>query len=140
MLSLFISIDFLKATNPPLLGYGVGLSSGGGSFLVSGKSSFSLAETDWARNILEAGMLLGSVYILYRISLSIHIFNQALKSILISRNPIPFAFLGFIIPSLLVGSITGNGTSNAYNWLFVGFTMAISRVYFEEHQPGEEVK
>lgn len=134
MLALFISLDFFKSANPPLLGYGLGLSSGGGSFLVTGKSSFGLAETDWARNVLEAGMLLGTAYIFYRIFLTIHISNEALKSILTSRNPIPFLFLGFTVPTLLVGSITGNGTSNVYNWLFVGFALAINRVYSQETQ------
>src|SRR5690606_29850653 len=103
MLSLFISIDFFKNANPPLLGYGLGLSSGGGSFLVTGQRNFGLAETDWARNVLEAGLLLGTAYIFYRIFLSLHILNQAIKSILKNRNPIPFVFLGFLLPSLLVG-------------------------------------
>jgi hypothetical protein len=135
MLDMFITIDFFKATNPPLLGYGLGLSSGGGSFLVTGKSSFGLAETDWARNVLEAGLLLGTAYIFYRVFLTIHIVNDSIRSMIKSKNPIPFIFLGFLVPSLLVGSITGNGTSNIYNWLFVGFSMALNRVYLK----GDEV-
>lgn len=132
MLSIFINIDCLTNGDITFLGFGLGLSSGGGSFLVTGKSSFVLAETDWARNILEAGVLLGAVYIFYRIFLSIHIFNGALHGILKSRNPMPFVFLGFVLPSLLIGSITGNGTSNVYNWLFVGFSLAINRLYLQE--------
>jgi hypothetical protein len=44
------------------------------------------------------------------------------------------------VPSLLIGSITGNGTSNIYNWLFVGFSIAINRVYLqnEEYQTQED--
>jgi hypothetical protein len=129
MSSLFIDIQFFKSTNPPLLGYGLGLSSGGGSFLATGTSNFGLAETDWARNVLEAGLLLGTAYIFYRIFLTIEIVNTAIKGTILSRNPIPFIFLGFVVPSLLIGSITGNGTSNIYNWLFVGFAFAVNRIY-----------
>ena len=132
MLSLFVSIDFLASGVLNFLGFGLGLSSGGGSFLVTGRSSFTLAETDWARNLLEAGVLLGAAYILYRIFLSLHLLHGAIVSIIRSKNPMPFVFVGFIIPCLLAGSITGNGTSNVYNWIFVGLSLAANRVYFQE--------
>jgi hypothetical protein len=138
MASLFIDIQFFKSTNPPLLGYGLGLSSGGGSFLVTGISKFGLAETDWARNVLEAGLLLGTGYIFYRIFLTIDIVNAAIKGTILSRNPAPFLFLGFVVPSLLIGSITGNGTSNIYNWLFVGFAFAVNRIYLTRPEVEKE--
>ena len=130
MLSIFINFEYIKHAN--FLGYGLGLSSGGGSFLVTGKKYFALAEGDWARNILEAGIFSGTIYVFYRIFLSVQIINEALKSLLKSKNPMPVVFLGFVLPSLLIGSITGNGTSNVYNWLFVGFSLALNRVYLED--------
>jgi hypothetical protein len=138
MLSIFLNADFVRQGGVSNLGFGLGLSSGGGSFLVTGRSSFVLAESDWARNILEAGLFLGGVYILYRIFLSFHIVYRALNSTIVSRNPVPVVFLGFLLPSLLVGSITGNGTSNVYNWLFVGFSLALNRIYFSADTSDED--
>lgn len=131
ILSTVFDPSFLFMSDISLLGFGLGLSSGGGSFLANGVRSFVLAETEWSRNILEAGLLLGSLYIIYRIFLVLKIFLNSSKVMLKTKSPIPLIFFSFTFPSLFSGSITGNGTANVYNWIFVGICFAVNKIYLE---------
>ena len=54
----------------PLIGYGLGVGTNAGSFMVSGKISFLLAEGEWSRVVLESGPILGLIYLGLRMTLA----------------------------------------------------------------------
>ncbi len=77
-----------------LLGQGIGLGTNVGAQLTSGHVHFVLAEGEWARNILEAGVLLGSFFLAYRVWLA---FSLGAHSVLAARS-------GKMLPMLLAGT------------------------------------
>ncbi|MEW6611897.1 MAG: hypothetical protein ACOY5C_13265 [Pseudomonadota bacterium] len=131
--------SFTEFTNyiieTPVLGHGVGYGTGGGAKLATGKMDFTLVEDEWSRVLLESGVVLGLLYIAYRILLVSWLFVQAVRATRRSHNPLPLALLGFIGIVLLNGQITSQGTIMGYGWLFAGFLMAANRLGL---RPGSE--
>jgi len=118
-------IIFLRhVLTAPVLGFGVGFGTGGGSQLATGKASLVLAEDEWSRIILESGPGFGLAFIIYRGVLTSFIFMQSLQSARRDNNILPMIFFGFIGYHLFNGQITHIGTLLGYNWLFVGLIMA----------------
>ncbi|MFA5983160.1 MAG: hypothetical protein WC782_04010 [Methylococcaceae bacterium] len=111
-------------TSSPMLGYGVGFGTGGGSQLSLGTAQIALAEDEWSRIILESGPGFGLAYILYRIVFTFHLGLLSLQSAMKNNNLLPIMLLGFIGFHTLAGQISQNGTIMGYNWLFVGLIMA----------------
>ena len=113
-------------TDAPLLGYGLGIGTSGGSLLSTGKMNSVLPEDEWSRVTLESGALSAFIYLGYRIFLSLRIFGDCVRSAR-TNNLLPMIFLGFIGFYTLAGQITHNGTIQGYNWVFIGLTMAAAR-------------
>jgi len=116
----------------PPAGYGIGL-AGNASWRLGLRDeviSFhsldetNAAETDWGRNILEMGPILGCFFILFRISFVIRLVREALAATRRSGHSFPWLLCTYVAGMLFSGQITGNGTVNGYVWLFVGFCMA----------------
>ena len=82
------------------------------------------AETDWGRNILELGPILGSIFIIFRLTFAATLLRNGLRATQWSDHPFPLMLALFISVLLIYWQITGNGTLNGYAWLFVGFSMA----------------
>ncbi len=124
--------DFVDFTNlvgtTPALGYGLGM---GGNAAVTlnvraegQRTAGALAETDWARHIVDLGPVFGPGYILLRIALTVWLGLVVLKAVRRGVGPLPallFAYVGYV---LLLGQMTGQGAINGYAWLFLGFTLA----------------
>jgi hypothetical protein len=68
-LNAFIE-PFARLSEAGLIGNGIGLGTSVGSKLASGSVQFLLAETEWARVVLEAGPVLGFAFIGYRVWLA----------------------------------------------------------------------
>ena len=112
--------------NAPLLGYGLGIGTSGGSLLSTGKMKSVLPEDEWSRITLEVGPLFAFIYLGYRIFFSLKIFGDCIRNAR-NNNLLPMIFLGFIGFYILAGQITHNGTIQGYNWIFIGLTMAVAR-------------
>jgi hypothetical protein len=125
------SFRVLLEKTPPQ-GYGLG-SAGNGAWRLGtrnqliefeGGAESGAAETDWGRNILELGPVFGCMFIAYRIAFVIWLAKKTLAATVRSGHPLPWVFFAFVWIIMFNGQITGNGTENAYGWLFTGFALA----------------
>jgi hypothetical protein len=118
-------------SDTPLLGYGLG-SAGNAAWRLqtdpppwsASPEKLAAAEGDWGRHILELGPIFGCLFILYRVALTIWLAKEALAATRRSGHPLPWLLFAFVGILIFNGQITGNGTTNAYGWLFTGFCLA----------------
>jgi hypothetical protein len=129
--ALYGFVDFTRLwDNTPVLGYGLGLGGNASTTLgvkIDGGDPLSLAETDWARHIVDLGPVFGTGYIVFRIVLVLWLGVLVLKATRRGAGPLPlllFAYAGYV---LLLGQVTGQGAVNAYAWLFTGLCIAAAR-------------
>lgn len=128
------SFIFSADEDIPYLGHGLGVGSIGGAFLITGTSSFALAESEWARIQLENGYFIGFLYIMFKLYLAYYILKNALFATLASGSPIPLIMVGFIFPTILIGQMTMNGITMGFGWIFLGYSMAVNKVFlYKEH-------
>jgi hypothetical protein len=130
--ALYGFIDFTRLWDrTPVLGYGLGLGGNASTTLgvkIDGGDPVSLAETDWARHIVDLGPVFGTGYIAFRIVLVLWLGMLVLKATRRGAGPLPlllFAYAGYV---LLLGQVTGQGAVNAYAWLFTGLCIAAARM------------
>jgi hypothetical protein len=124
--------DFVDFTNrigtTPVLGYGLGMGGNAAATLdvraEGQRTAGALAETDWARHIVDLGPMFGPGYILLRIALTVWLALVVLKAARRGVGPLPLALFAYVGYVLLLGQVTGQGAINGYAWLFVGFTLA----------------
>lgn len=86
-------LDFIPST--PWFGYGLGMGTNGGAYLLTGEMQFLLAEAEWSRIILELGPIMGGAFIFWRILLTAWIALGALRG----------AVRGYCLPLLIFGAI-----------------------------------
>jgi hypothetical protein len=117
-------------SDTPLQGYGLG-SAGNAAWRLGTAPPWSASpdkvaagESDWGRHVLELGPIFGCLFILYRIALTIWLAKETLVATRRSGHPLPWLLFAFVGILIFNGQITGNGTSNAYAWLFTGFCLA----------------
>jgi len=119
----------------PITGYLLGMGGNASSQLswvdlpeiwTSWDGSHGFAEDGLSRNIVELGPVIGFIFIYYRYSFFLSLFNKAL---FMARNgsPFPMMLIGFLGPLLLTMQMTGHGTIIGYAWMFIGFTMVSIR-------------
>ena len=108
----------------PVIGEGLGVTSGGGTKLAFGKAKWFLAEDEWSRHLVEAGPGFGLIYIFYRIFFTFVLARQCLNAARKDNNILPMILFGFIGFYLLAGQIASVGGLLIYNWIFVGLVMA----------------
>jgi hypothetical protein len=114
----------------PFLGYGLGTFGNAVSLEYTALLPSSLSgESDWARNVLELGPVLGLLYIGLRIALVVYLARGAVLATRRSGNPMPLLLVGFCGILLLGGQITGQGSVHGFGWLYAGFCMAANRVF-----------
>jgi hypothetical protein len=118
--SFYNFIDYLDV--PPILGYGIGSGSAGGSF-ISGGGYRVIMDDEWSRIVLESGPILALCYIFLRIALVLYLVKGAMLAAR-KNNPLALLLLGFFAMPLINGVITTQGTVNGYTWLFCGFCLA----------------
>ncbi len=68
-------------TKAPWFGYGLGVGTNAGANILTGRSVFLLTEGEWSRILLESGRLLGSAYIIWRVSLTVSIGLASLRAL-----------------------------------------------------------
>jgi hypothetical protein len=112
----------------PFFGYGLGtFGNAFGSEYASLLPSSLSGESDWARNVLELGSVLGMLFIGLRIALVLSLARGAARLTRIANDPTPLLFLGFAGILLLLDQITGQGSVHGFGWLYAGFCMAANR-------------
>ena len=67
--------------NAPGLGYGLGVGTNAGAKIVTGQTTFLLAEGEWARLIWESGPVLGLAFVLWRCSAVVYITLLCFQSV-----------------------------------------------------------
>ncbi len=133
--SSYIEVFKSFGLDVPLWGLGLGIGSNAGAFLMSGTRGFVTAESEWQSVMAEAGPLLGSVFIVYRIFLSV---SSLYASFMVFRKKgiiVPVIFSAMVFMLFLSGQITKQGTSMYFAWLFIGLAMAANRIYSLERTP-----
>jgi hypothetical protein len=123
LLSNFTS-GFVVGEDAGLLGRGLGLGSSGGSSVATGDRSFTLAEEEFPRVVLEGGLIFGLGYMLLRYALCAWLFWQGVRCVRERRDAVPLMLFSFTGPLLMVGQMTMQGTINGYGWIFTGLTLA----------------
>jgi hypothetical protein len=130
----------------PPLGYGLGTAGNAAWILKTrgqiipfySRDQFNAAETDWGRNLLELGPVLGFSYILFRVTFVIWLAGRALKATRSSGNPFPWLFAVYVGALISYGEMTANGTLNGYAWVFAGFCMAAAQNLCNRRVPGSQ--
>ena len=124
--ALYAFVDFFSLMgNTPLAGYGLGLAGNARLMLGIEIPGFTgWAETDWARQIVDLGPVVGLVFILYRIAFTAWLGLRCLGGARRMSDPLPLLLFAFVGIDLLYGLMTGHGTVNGYVWLFIGFCLA----------------
>jgi hypothetical protein len=125
----------LLVVNTPAAGYGLG-SAGNAAWELGVRNDLiffhnqdevNAAETDWGRNILELGPVLGCAFVLFRLSMVAFLLWTGLQTTRKTGHSFPWLFGLYVSVVLGFWQITGNGTLNGYGWLFVGFALAATR-------------
>lgn len=127
------SFRFLLA-DTPIQGYQMGIGGNAADLLgvraervQASDQQIGGAESDWGRQILELGPVLGICFIVFRVSLAIWTGVEALRATRRSRHPLPVFLFAFVAVLLFHGQMTGHGSLNGYTWLFAGLSMAVNR-------------
>ncbi|WP_282049099.1 hypothetical protein [Maribacter aquivivus] len=85
-----------NSQNIPFFGYGLGMGTNAGSQLLTGGTTFLIAEEEWARTIGEMGLILGLGVILIRVFLSTSFGFKSFKA-LKKQNAVPWMLLSFVL-------------------------------------------
>ncbi|RDK10880.1 hypothetical protein [Cupriavidus lacunae] len=110
-----------------LLGAGIGRGSNLASYLERGEITFMLSETETGRSIEEAG-LLGYVFVALKFLVCMAGLWRAFG--VARRTGRCFAILLWLVGTLCLmsWSLIGQLTTNVLGFLFIGFTMAVTRL------------
>ncbi len=117
----------------PLFGYGLGIGTNAGAKFVTGSAGFLLAESEWARLLLECGSVLGLGFILWRVALTIRIGWLAIRGLGFGETlPLLLFSAGFM--NLLNGQF-GQPTTLGFAVLLSGLCLASTNLGDEADAP-----
>lgn len=83
---------FETRDSAPILGFGIGMGSNVGAQRLAGERRFLIAEASWESTLGEMGLLLGFVFITWRVALGWFLLRLSLRSAT-HGNPLPLIFL-----------------------------------------------
>lgn len=129
--ALFGFVDFFRLVDVvPALGYGLGYGSNASIQMratIDGVMPGQLAETDFARHMVDLGPLLGILYIVFRFGLVLWLLRLVMTATRRVSDPLPMMLFAYAGYTVLVGQISGHGSINVYGWLFFGLCIAACR-------------
>lgn len=112
----------------PLWGHGIGSGTNAASAILrAGReqgAGFLLAEDEWSRIILELGLPIGALFILFRIFLLIWLLLKAYKALIRQGTGVPLLLCGFLAPILFNGVMTMQGTFLAFGVFYACLILA----------------
>lgn len=94
---------FALAADMPLAGHGIGLGTVAGARLMTGERSFLLAESEWARIIMELGPILGFAFIGWRGWLAVKLLATGWRDLLRNGEPLAWLVCGAAFAPVLHG-------------------------------------
>ncbi|MGY2134550.1 hypothetical protein ACW9KT_20145 [Hymenobacter sp. HD11105] len=110
----------------PFFGYGSGMGTNVGSMLLTGKTSFLIAEDEWGRIVGELGPLLGVLVVLLRLGLVTKIAFASYRN-LSHGNLLPWMLLSFGLLNIAQGQWS-QPTSLGFSTLIGGLLVASLRI------------
>ena len=117
---------FIELEDTPILGAGLGAGTQIGGQLLTGQKGFNLGESEWYRLIGESGILLGTLYIMWRLWIGFKLLYFALRA-LKSGHGLGIIFLSATLYNVFVGQL-GQPTINGFTIIGIGFTIAAMRI------------
>jgi hypothetical protein len=121
-----ISLPQNALSDIPLFGHGLGLGTNFGAKVLTGRVGFVLAENEIGRVIFESGLLIGGVFLLFRLAMAAYVFSSAWQSLgRLQQLPISLMFANFT--TLLFGQI-GRPTSMGFVVLCMAFSLTAARL------------
>ena len=128
-----------NAPNLPFFGYGIGMGTNVGSNLLTGSSTFLIAEQEWGRVIGEQGLLLGFIVIIVRIALTIKVTRNAMKY-LKTTDALAWMLVSYCFIGLLQGQ-WGQPTNLGFSVLSTGLVIAaLNKPMYDTEEEYEEVE
>lgn len=116
---------FTQAEDVPLLGEGMGAGTQVGAKLLTGERGFDLGESEWYRLTGEGGLLLGTLFIMWRVWVTFQLGKYAFIAFR-KGNGMGLIFLSATAYNLLVGQF-GQSTINGFMVVGIGLTIASMR-------------
>lgn len=112
----------------PLWGHGIGSGTNAASTLLrAGReqgAGFLLAEDEWSRIVLEMGLPIGGLFILFRIFVLVWLFLKSYRALVRQGTGVPLLLCGFLAPILFNGVMTMQGTFLAFGVLYACLILA----------------
>lgn len=124
---------FKNTDELPIFGHGLGAGTQVGTKLLTGEQGFSLGESEWYRIFGEYGLVLGFLFVAWRVSLCIKLFSLSMKS-LARKNGLGLIFLSTTALNLITGQL-GQTSINGFTMLGIGLTIASMRI--PKRSPGQ---
>lgn len=125
---LFVGTEAISVVkDTPLFGYGIGYGSNAGAFLANGFMSFTLAEYEWTRIVLECGPLLGVLVIVCRVLLTVAVGLAAFRVNSRTGDAGPLIMFGFVCPLIFYSPISNNNTLLSFAWFSLGWLLALMK-------------
>jgi hypothetical protein len=90
-------------SSAPLFGHGIGMGSNVGAHFTTGQMGFQLAESEWAKIVLELGPILGWGFILFRCWLTGSLLLGGWKSITLEKDSLAWLLCGACILPVISG-------------------------------------
>ncbi len=100
-----------------------------GAALLTGKTDYLLAEGEWARVILESGLILGLLYILLRIAILCWMGILCLKCA-VAGNILPLLIFGACALTILNGQF---GQPTTFGFAVLGGGLCLASCQFESY-------
>lgn len=124
------------APDLPFFGYGIGMGTNVGSNLLTGQSSFLIAEQEWGRIIGEQGLLIGFIIVIIRIATAIKLTRNSIKH-LKRIDALSWMIVSYCFINILQAQ-WGQPTSLGFNVLSAGLAFAALNEPEEEEEEEEE--
>ena len=125
-----------NAPNLPFFGYGIGMGTNVGSSLLTGQSSFLIAEGEWGRIIGEEGLLMGFIIIIVRIAAAVQITRKALSHMK-TTDALSWMLMSFSFVNILQAQ-WGQPTGLGFTVLSAGLALAALNEPEEDEDEYEE--
>jgi hypothetical protein len=112
----------------PMFGYGIGSASNAavrlGLFAPELELIWTQVENDWARHIVELGPIVGMLYVIFRILLTLRLATLGLFRATRFGDPTPWLLFAASGAGILNGPMTGQATASGFIWFFAGVILA----------------
>ncbi len=123
----------------PIFGHGIGMGSNVGARYTTGQMGFQLAESEWAKVILELGPILGVLFIAYRVWLSFSLLLAGWKRLFTDHDSLSWLICGACVLTVISGQ-WAPPTILGFAVFGAGLTLAAAKLdddYEEEEESSE---